>query len=892
MARLPTPGSDANAWGNILNDFLSVEHNADGSLKLRTDNTFYTKPGTGIPASDLSASVQSALTDKVRVAGIVGDGATDDGPAIQAVLEQLLTADGTHSYEVLAEAPPDGVIYINQAVQIKTSNTTLRFGSPVLFGPAGMFRIQGELDETPDTGKPYITVDAPSGSTTITVNNASLFTIGDYIVIRGARDNNGNSLQKMNNSIAGIAGNVLTLTKPLDSTFLVYNPGEWPNHNSNVTKVLGSRMTGSPTRGDRTVSVESTSLFSVGDIVQLVDDVNTSLPNGTLEPTNFKHKEIAEVKQVVSGTQLRLSHALYHSYDTAQAARVVRVSAIRNSVIRDASVSWGAMATTNYAFEIKYGLHCQVTNCAVNGDEATGRSWKNQAFRLTDSYFSEITNCYAANPADTSGGAGYGVTLYGSTNCLVRDCRLSSTRHAVLFFNGAAGNVVQGCVSVDCCLSDYDFHGAECVDNLVTGCMAVGGDSTADDGSVNRTACKVGNTSHIDGDFHNVFSNMLIVNYQGSAFEVVPSSANNTFRDSRVTKALTGIKIVALSSNTSLLSSDTYVQNCDFADVATLTNLNGNAATSMIRGLAIENCRFVRATTALSVSNAQRVRLHKNVFYEPSLGAGAYAVNATNVTQLSVKHNDFTGMVRGVKLATCPSARVTGNVFHDLTETVVYEDGGGNTGALFARNDIFGFVPTATNSGTGPSTGGLVDIFEPYVPDVPARHGFVDWNYDPMATGSGAGQAATGGTLYLMKVVPQQGGTVNNIIVTVGSSTPATLTAGQNFAALYDDTGTQIAITADQSSVWTSGGVKTMPLTAPVVVQGGRNYFVALLSNGSPAAAFVRSNSGTVTTPNAALSSAAYRFAVNGTLLTAMPASVTLASNSGTNAQPFWVALS
>jgi hypothetical protein len=32
-ARLPTPGSDNGAWGDILNSFLSVEHNPDGTLK-------------------------------------------------------------------------------------------------------------------------------------------------------------------------------------------------------------------------------------------------------------------------------------------------------------------------------------------------------------------------------------------------------------------------------------------------------------------------------------------------------------------------------------------------------------------------------------------------------------------------------------------------------------------------------------------------------------------------------------------------------------------------------------------------------------------------------------------------------------------------------------------
>jgi hypothetical protein len=33
MARLPNPGSDNDEWGTILNNFLSIEHNSDGTLK-------------------------------------------------------------------------------------------------------------------------------------------------------------------------------------------------------------------------------------------------------------------------------------------------------------------------------------------------------------------------------------------------------------------------------------------------------------------------------------------------------------------------------------------------------------------------------------------------------------------------------------------------------------------------------------------------------------------------------------------------------------------------------------------------------------------------------------------------------------------------------------------
>jgi hypothetical protein len=82
MSRLPLPGQDAGTWGAILNDYLSVEHNADGTLKkaidistakstadqaLTTANAAYIKPGTGIPKTDLSTAVQTSL-DKADTA--------------------------------------------------------------------------------------------------------------------------------------------------------------------------------------------------------------------------------------------------------------------------------------------------------------------------------------------------------------------------------------------------------------------------------------------------------------------------------------------------------------------------------------------------------------------------------------------------------------------------------------------------------------------------------------------------------------------------------------------------------------------------------------------------------------------------------------------------------
>jgi|GEM_PF-6699047 len=62
MSRLPTVGGDNGNWGAILNDYLSQEHNPDGSLKIRTDGTLSSGIADGsITASKLSPTVNNYL---------------------------------------------------------------------------------------------------------------------------------------------------------------------------------------------------------------------------------------------------------------------------------------------------------------------------------------------------------------------------------------------------------------------------------------------------------------------------------------------------------------------------------------------------------------------------------------------------------------------------------------------------------------------------------------------------------------------------------------------------------------------------------------------------------------------------------------------------------------
>lgn len=184
---------------------------------------------------------------------------------------------------------------------------------------------------------------------------------------------------------------------------------------------------------------------------------------------------------------------------------------------------------------------------------------------------------------------------------------------------------------------------------------------------------------------------------------------------------------------------------------------------------------------------------------------------------------------------------------------------------------------------------GVPDTNYQYVTDLPSGHGFIAWNFDPCSA-TGTNQALTSGSIYLARITPQVAATISSIglaVVVAGTS----LTSSQNLAAIYDSSGNRVALTSDQTTAWGTTGFKTCSLTSSVSLTAGADYYVAVLSVGSTPITLARGPA-SLFAPNAGLSAASLRFALNGTSQTSLPTTRTLSSNTATNAIGFWCALS
>ncbi|WP_327066885.1 beta strand repeat-containing protein [Kitasatospora sp. NBC_01302] len=198
------------------------------------------------------------------------------------------------------------------------------------------------------------------------------------------------------------------------------------------------------------------------------------------------------------------------------------------------------------------------------------------------------------------------------------------------------------------------------------------------------------------------------------------------------------------------------------------------------------------------------------------------------------------------------------------------------TGVLLVANNL----SDVNSASTARANLGMVDM-------VPGDAGLVSWNFPPWASSSNG--AGASGTIYYMRVKVPVATTITNIEMWQ-TAAGSTLTSGQCFAGLYNASGTQVAITADQSTSWASGTQveKVIPLTSTYSAAAGY-YWIAALFNGTTGPTWPKGPIGSAM--NAGWHAYPYPAMVSGAGNTSLPSSVTF-SGLSINTSAFWFALS
>lgn len=150
MTRLPTPGSDENTWGDILNEFLSAAHKSDGTIKDDIVTEAQLAPGvvtklnvvagqqgaTGATGPQGAAGAQGAVGTQGATGpqGPAGSGATGaTGPTGAAGAQGATGAQGASGSGATGATGPQGPVGPGGGATGATGPT----GTQGATGPAG-----------------------------------------------------------------------------------------------------------------------------------------------------------------------------------------------------------------------------------------------------------------------------------------------------------------------------------------------------------------------------------------------------------------------------------------------------------------------------------------------------------------------------------------------------------------------------------------------------------------------------------------------------------------------------------------------------------------------------------------------------------------------------------
>lgn len=178
----------------------------------------------------------------------------------------------------------------------------------------------------------------------------------------------------------------------------------------------------------------------------------------------------------------------------------------------------------------------------------------------------------------------------------------------------------------------------------------------------------------------------------------------------------------------------------------------------------------------------------------------------------------------------------------------------------------------------------------------PEDHGLCGWTFDPVQITT-SGQAIGSGFIYVAKVPIRRTVTIASIMMKVMTAGTG-FTASQNFAGIYDSSGTNLATSADLSTTWGTNGLKTIAMTTPPTIVGGPGVYVyaSFLVGATGLPAFQKWNTHTVSSQNDLLNAGmtagttGFRCATTGGSKTSL-SNFTPSTDLTTSTTLFWLGL-
>jgi hypothetical protein len=659
---------DLNSY-RVINSGLAINNN-DLITKGQVD-------AIAFAGATVEVTVNSSLVTAKDI-GCPENGVSDDAVVIQNYMENhseggTIHFDGgkTYRFHNRLEIPSNWTLNGNGA-RVKMNNTAGFF-------MGGFYQLDADTDTLASA--------VSAGGNTLILSATDLVT--RYPNNARIQINSGSTSEYATVSTTNSGANSILITGTLSNSHAVIG--------TTIKLLMASPLYANLTTGSNTFDIPDAfaSYFTVGDYIQITDSAN-----------NFETNRIKSIDtSPIDYTRITLYWDVSRTYTTANLGTVYAIDPCIGAKIENFIIEYAETATADqvHAVETFFSVFCRVHNVYVLNGLTYGH--RGNGIRDYKSLGTVFDNCIVADPLYYAAGEGYGITFFYATQGQVSNSLVRGCRHGFLWQDSTDCQINQ-CISVAARLSDFELHGNNEVGISMNNIKAIPGNIGVGD-ATSHTAVKLLGGRNI------TVNNLQVRNWNRNnayaAIYIEPSATNIMLTDLHVDGAYTGVAgrgLNTTATSTDITIKDSKFSNCTVAIDLSCDNVGGSAY--ILNNVFIQGNTFVNCTENMVIKRCAEVKITDNIILGKTVGdVWAIVLNATN--NVSVFRNLIEKTDKGVYLINSVNALVQRNDFVNLAQSVVGNDGGGNTNMEWMGNAYLR-ITTPSFSGLGTTASAEVDF--------------------------------------------------------------------------------------------------------------------------------------------------------------------------------------